>query len=193
MPQRFTPKQGQYLTFIANYIAVHGQAPAEAELQAHFRVSPPSVHQMVLRLEELGLIAREPGRARSIRLLVSEDTIRAPGKSVSAAPTTATTDCVELAVATGCRVIVRMFEQYEDAVLDDEDFAPLVAAAASGVAEQVVDLGASKMAVDGARERVIACAVDLYVKGCAQNDPDGASEAEDGARFRRFLVPRKDR
>ena len=49
----------------------HGRAPAEAELQAYFRVSPPSVHQMVLTtLHARGLITREPGRPRSIRLLL---------------------------------------------------------------------------------------------------------------------------
>jgi repressor LexA len=49
---------------------IHGRAPAEAELQAYFRVSPPSVHQMVLTLQTRGLITREPGRPRSIRLLL---------------------------------------------------------------------------------------------------------------------------
>ena len=48
---RFTPKQGQYLAFIYAYTQVLGRPPAEADLQRHFRVSPPSVHQMVLTLE----------------------------------------------------------------------------------------------------------------------------------------------
>ena len=45
--------------------------PAEADMQRHFRVSPPSVHQMVLTLERNGLIRRQPGVARSIELLVA--------------------------------------------------------------------------------------------------------------------------
>ncbi len=45
--------------------------PAEAGMQAFFRVSPPSVHQMVLQLERLGLIRRTPRTARSIHLLVA--------------------------------------------------------------------------------------------------------------------------
>lgn len=49
---------------------IHGRAPAEAELQAYFKVSPPSVHHMVLTLHARGLITREPGTARSIRLLL---------------------------------------------------------------------------------------------------------------------------
>jgi hypothetical protein len=42
----------------------------EADLQKHFGVSPPSVHQMVLTLERAGLIRRQPGVARSIEVLV---------------------------------------------------------------------------------------------------------------------------
>jgi len=52
------------------YSKIHGRAPAEAEMQQYFRVSPPSVHQMVLTLEARGLIARTPGQARSICLLI---------------------------------------------------------------------------------------------------------------------------
>ena len=66
----FTPKQGQYLAFIHAYTLVMGRPPAEAELQRHFHVTPPSVHQMVLTLERVGLIRRQPGVARSIQLLV---------------------------------------------------------------------------------------------------------------------------
>jgi DNA-binding MarR family transcriptional regulator len=66
----FTPKQGQYLAFIHAYTLVLGRPPAEADLQRHFRVTPPSVHQMVLTLERTGLIRRQPGVARSIEVLV---------------------------------------------------------------------------------------------------------------------------
>jgi DNA-binding MarR family transcriptional regulator len=66
----FTPKQGQYLAFIHAYTQMRGRPPAEADLQRHFRVTPPSVHQMVLALERAGLIERQPGVARTIRVLV---------------------------------------------------------------------------------------------------------------------------
>src|SRR6202163_2948287 len=69
-PHRFTEKQGQYLAFIYVYARMFHQAPAEADMQRHFRVSPPSVHQMVLGLERDGLIRRQPGVARSIDILV---------------------------------------------------------------------------------------------------------------------------
>ena len=69
----FTNKQGQYLAFIDAYTRVNGRPPAEADLQRHFGVSPPSVHQMVLTLERAGLIRRKPGLARSIELLVAPE------------------------------------------------------------------------------------------------------------------------
>jgi Mn-dependent DtxR family transcriptional regulator len=69
----FTPKQGQYLAFIYAYTHVHRRPPAEADLQRHFGVSPPSVHQMVLTLERRGLIRRKPGVARSIEVLVAPE------------------------------------------------------------------------------------------------------------------------
>ena len=69
----FTDKQGQYLAFIDAYTRVHGRPPAEADMQRHFRVSPPSVHQMVLTLERAGLIRRQPGLARSIEVLVAAE------------------------------------------------------------------------------------------------------------------------
>ena len=66
----FTPKQGQYLAFIDLYTRVHRRPPAEHEMQRYFRVSPPSVHQMILSLERAGLIRRQPGVPRSINVLV---------------------------------------------------------------------------------------------------------------------------
>ena len=70
-PPEFTPKQGQYLAFIHAYSKIHRQPPAQAELQRHFGTSAPSVHSMIVRLEELGLIERTPGAARALRVLVS--------------------------------------------------------------------------------------------------------------------------
>jgi Mn-dependent DtxR family transcriptional regulator len=67
---RFTPKQGQYLAFIYAYSRLHHRAPAEADMQRYFEVSPPSVHQMVLGLHRAGLIRRQAGVARSIELLI---------------------------------------------------------------------------------------------------------------------------
>jgi DNA-binding MarR family transcriptional regulator len=66
----FTPKQGQYLAFIDAYTRVNRRPPAEREMQRHFGVTPPSVHQMILTLERAGLIRRQPGVPRSIEVLI---------------------------------------------------------------------------------------------------------------------------
>jgi DNA-binding MarR family transcriptional regulator len=69
--QGFTEKQGQYLAFIYTYSHMFRRPPAETDMQRHFEVSPPSVHQMILTLERNGLIRRQPGVARSIEILVA--------------------------------------------------------------------------------------------------------------------------
>ena len=66
----FTPKQGQYLAYIYQYARLHRRPPAETDLQQYFRVSPPSVHQMVVTLERAGFIKRQPRAARSIEVLL---------------------------------------------------------------------------------------------------------------------------
>ena len=66
----YTKKQGQYLAFIHYYTKINRQSPAEADMQRYFRVTPPTVHQMVLRLEGRGFISREPGKARTIKVLL---------------------------------------------------------------------------------------------------------------------------
>jgi repressor LexA len=72
-PPKFTGKQGQYLAFIYYYTKIHRQPPAESDLEQYFRVSPPSVHEMLKTLQRNGLIERTPHQARSIRLLVAPD------------------------------------------------------------------------------------------------------------------------
>ena len=72
---RFTEKQGQYLAFIHAYVQLNGRSPAEADMEKFFRVTPPSVHRMVVELERRGLIRRVARQARSIELCVSEELI----------------------------------------------------------------------------------------------------------------------
>lgn len=75
MANHFTAKQGQYLAFIYNYTVLHGQAPSEADMARFFGKTPPTIHQMVLKLAELELIRRKPGEPRSIEILVDPDDI----------------------------------------------------------------------------------------------------------------------
>ncbi len=77
MEGRWTPRQGQFLAFIYYYTKVNGRPPAEADMERYFRVSPPSIHQMVLRLEELGFISRVPGQGRSIHVLIPPEQLPA--------------------------------------------------------------------------------------------------------------------
>lgn len=65
------PKQGQHLAFIHAYTLVLGRPPGRTDIQHFFRVTPPSVHQMLLTLEREGLIRRQKGVARSIQLLIN--------------------------------------------------------------------------------------------------------------------------
>ena len=73
----FTKLQGQYLAFIAMYTKLNRRAPAEADFQRFFEVTPPSVHNMIVALERRGLIRRTPGHARSIEIVVPSDVVPA--------------------------------------------------------------------------------------------------------------------
>jgi len=70
---RFTDKQGQYLAFIYAYTLVNGRPPAEADMERFFGVTPPSVHRMVLELEQRGLVRRLPRQPRSIEVALDPD------------------------------------------------------------------------------------------------------------------------
>jgi DNA-binding MarR family transcriptional regulator len=72
-PPEFTPRQGQYLAFIHAYTLVNGRPPAQADMQRCFRVTPPTVHQMLLTLEKAELISRQPGVARCVAVRVARD------------------------------------------------------------------------------------------------------------------------
>ena len=67
----FTYKQGQYVAFIYLYRKLHRRGPSEADMVQYFRVSPPSVHQMIVKLEQTGLITRESGVPRSVRVAIA--------------------------------------------------------------------------------------------------------------------------
>ena len=58
------------MAYIYNYTKINNRAPSESEIQKYFKVTPSTVHQMILKLEENKLISRIPGQARSIHVLV---------------------------------------------------------------------------------------------------------------------------
>ena len=67
---QFTDNQGQYLAFIWAYSQINRRPPAEADFQRYFKVTAPSVHQMLKTLHQQALIEKQPGVARTIQLLV---------------------------------------------------------------------------------------------------------------------------
>ena len=66
-----TAKQAQYLEFIEGYTKIHGKSPSQMEIQRHFKVTPYTVHQMILQLEKRGFVTRVPGASRSLQLVSS--------------------------------------------------------------------------------------------------------------------------
>ena len=74
---RFTHRQGQFLAFIHLYRKLHRRGPAELDMVQYFRVTPPSVHGMVVKLQQLGLVAREPGVPRSVRVAIPDEDVPA--------------------------------------------------------------------------------------------------------------------
>jgi Mn-dependent DtxR family transcriptional regulator len=73
MAAGYTPKQGQYLAFIHYYTQINRIPPAEIDMQRYFRTSPPAVHEMVKTLHSRGFITLEPGKPRTIRVLLARD------------------------------------------------------------------------------------------------------------------------
>lgn len=72
---QFTSRQGQLLAFIHQYRKLHRQGPAERDMVQYFRATPPSVRSMVVKLEQRGLITREPGVPGSARVAIPEKDI----------------------------------------------------------------------------------------------------------------------
>lgn len=75
MKPAYTERQGQFLAYLHQYSILNGCAPAEADMQRFFQVTPPSVHQMVLTLERRGFIRRVPGQARNITLIAPSESL----------------------------------------------------------------------------------------------------------------------
>jgi len=68
--QKMTEKQGQYLAFIYYYTKINGIPPAHADIQKYFKVTPPTVNQMLITLDQKSFIRRQAGIPRSIEILI---------------------------------------------------------------------------------------------------------------------------
>lgn len=65
-----TKRQSEYLEFIRAFTDRWGVPPSFEEIGVHFRTTPPSVNNMVKTLAARGFLARVPGAARTLRVLV---------------------------------------------------------------------------------------------------------------------------
>ena len=65
-----TPRQAAVLDAIGEFAAAFGYAPSYRDIALQTHLSEERVRQHVDRLETQGLIAREHGTARSIRIVV---------------------------------------------------------------------------------------------------------------------------
>lgn len=64
-----SPMELNTLTYIQRYMSEHGTSPATKDIAAGIGKSPSAVVKYLDRLEAHGRIAREPGKARSIRIV----------------------------------------------------------------------------------------------------------------------------
>lgn len=71
----YTEKEGQYLAFIHYYTKLNRRPPAQKDIQRYFEVTPPSVHQMILRLEKKNLIHRVPLQSRALSVSLPDHLI----------------------------------------------------------------------------------------------------------------------
>lgn len=189
MPQDREPteRQAEYLGFIRHYSEVHGRPPSEGDIVHYFGVSAPAVHQMILTLEARGFLARSPGKARAIRVLVTH-TQRGLGVSSSSVvrPPTITelpTSAVEATISVGGEVLSRLFAHYDRYQMDDAEFAPLVGCLLDGVDSGLRAAGVAPEIAGETRGRLLEQAMRTYTVACARNDPLGADAEEDGKTF----------
>lgn len=75
MARALTRTQGQYLAYIHFYTMVHRRPPSENEMADFFAVRGPSAHRMILQLEEHGYLSRTPGQPRTLKVLLSRESI----------------------------------------------------------------------------------------------------------------------
>ena len=188
---KFTRRQGEYLAFLHHYRLLNKRPAAERDVARFFEVSAPSAHQMVVTLEHNGLIRRTPGVGRSIKVLVDPrllPPLQGQPSPAEAPPTPENGSGEKVAVAVGRRIVEKLYEQNELYAMDDREFVPLLRRVLEGVEEGLGQLGLGPLSCEWAREQVRAHAEGLYVRLCAEHDPEGADEAEDVETFRHLML-----
>ncbi len=178
MKPPYTSRQGQFLAFIHHYATLHGRPPAEAEMVQFFRVTPPTVHQMILTLERRGLIARTPGEARSSRLKLSPEELPPLQGTATAThiPLPARqndgqqlTDPEAAMLRLGKIQIDDLFAHNGRSPLDDSEFIPLL----DTLIESFIRAGLSALRV----KELYRHACESYHRCCQEADPESTFEA----------------
>jgi repressor LexA len=173
------------MALIHQYTTLHGRPPAEAELVKLFRVSPPSVHQMILTLERRGLITRTPGQERSIRLTLPPGKLPPlQGASASAgiqipvrqAEGQQSTDREAALLQLGKVQIEDLFAHNDRNPLDDSEFIPLL----DTLIESFARAGLSALAVKSLRRQTCG----IYHRHCQKAEPESTFEANSELMFR---------
>lgn len=69
---KFTRKQGQYLTFIYYYKKLNRKSPSFRDFEVYFETSPANVNSMIKTLEKKELITKKKRISRSIELNIDK-------------------------------------------------------------------------------------------------------------------------
>lgn len=64
-----TARQLEVLAFIRDYLARHQRPPSYRDIACHFHINVFAAQRHVKALVGRGLVARQPGQQRSLRLL----------------------------------------------------------------------------------------------------------------------------
>lgn len=147
MSAPFTPRQGAYLAFIQRFIEKKGVAPSFEEIAAHFGTSAPSVNGMIKTLEKRGLLSREPGVARSLKVLVPPSVL--PGSDYGTASKRGVS--APEAAATAAIAVMKVFLKEGGDITGD-----LVSRASSALRQALVEGGLRPEEARQAAQRVDA-------------------------------------
>jgi SOS-response transcriptional repressor LexA len=103
-----TARQREYLSFIRTFTDRWGIPPSFEEIARHFKTTTPSVNGMVKTLEARGFLARIPGAARTLRVLVPDEALCQPAPAKAATKAAATAYEVAAYETTAYEATVRM-------------------------------------------------------------------------------------
>lgn len=76
------PRQAQALSYIGDYLRLHGCSPSEAEIARFMGVTAPAAHELVVRLERSGRLARTPGVARALSIADPQGELEREAKGI---------------------------------------------------------------------------------------------------------------